>query len=120
VDLGGPRHDPGPLLAALVSRETDIEPTELPEPFNRLAEAAFLVEPELRALRARIARAAGRQAYLSGSGSGFFLLCDDDGDACETAAHVRDATHLPVCVTASCAQGGAPASEFLPEEEDSR
>ena len=118
VDLLEPRRDAEPFMEALIAEETDLEHPELPEPFNRLAEAAFLVEPELRAMRDRIASAAGRQPCLSGSGSAFFLLCTDSRDAGETAARVRDVTHLPVRVTAGRVQGDPPRPEFVPAGED--
>jgi len=46
--------------------------------FNDLAEPAMRIAPELRDVRDLVARAAGRTCHVTGSGSGLFVLLDDD------------------------------------------
>lgn len=68
---------PGRLLGAL--REG--EPIEASLLFNRLAQAAFAISPELGGLRAEARLLGGRTPHLSGSGGALFFLASDKKDA---------------------------------------
>lgn len=61
-----------------------VEPGEL---FNDLAEPAMRVQPALRAARDAVARIAGAPCFVTGSGSGLFVVVEEDGGggACATA-----------------------------------
>lgn len=50
---------------------------------NHLAQAAERVSPAFAELYKRFASAAGREAHVTGSGSGSFVLCDDEADAAD-------------------------------------
>jgi len=60
---------------------------------NELGEAARKVRPELRALWDAASSAAGAPVCLTGSGSGLFILCDDEAEA--SAVLRRLPTNLP-------------------------
>ncbi|TVQ59971.1 MAG: hypothetical protein EA379_09255, partial [Phycisphaerales bacterium] len=60
--------------------------------FNDLAAAAEQVAPQLAELRPEIARAAGRPAHVTGSGSSMFVLASGAADAQRLAEDIERAT----------------------------
>ncbi|MBX3377651.1 MAG: hypothetical protein KF678_11690 [Phycisphaeraceae bacterium] len=60
------------------------------ELFNDLLPAAEAVQPALGPLRDAVVRAAGREVYMSGSGSTLFLLSKGDGGAADDVGEVAD------------------------------
>ena len=75
-------------------------------PFNDLTEAAFKGFPELEELSGRIQEIAERPAHLSGSGSTFFVLCDDPLHAEHLASALNTQLKIP-CLSISSGQGVA-------------
>jgi 4-diphosphocytidyl-2-C-methyl-D-erythritol kinase len=63
--------------------------------FNDLTEAALAVEPALADVRDRVAALAERRPMLSGSGSTWFVLCDDAMHAEHLAAAIESQLELP-------------------------
>ena len=63
--------------------------------FNDLARAAFRVAPALEAHCAAVAAIADRPAHVTGSGSAFFVICDDAMHAEYLAAAITQRTELP-------------------------
>ncbi len=63
--------------------------------FNRLQEAAFLLDPRLETLCRRLAARAPWGAMLSGSGSALFALCPSRDHARTLAAAIRTPTDEP-------------------------
>lgn len=100
--LGGPRADrvvapPAPLQGLLDALTNDLEP------------AALQVEPRLVAFRDRVEAAAGRPPVLAGSGSAYFVVLDDEGEARALAAEVAGFSAVAVATTAGSA-GVTPVS----------
>jgi len=58
-------------------------------PFNDLAEAAFAVEPRLRALRETLLTSLARPVHVTGSGAAMFVVARDATDAHALAEQVR-------------------------------
>lgn len=63
--------------------------------FNDLTEAALAVEPALAEVRQRIEQLAERSAHLSGSGSTWFVLCDEPIHAEHLAEAIESRLGLP-------------------------
>ncbi len=60
--------------------------------FNDLAEAAFVVRPELRGLRNQCAKITGRTVHVTGSGAGMFIVSENADTARQMAEKItRDA-----------------------------
>lgn len=79
------------LLAAPPSRWRD-------KLVNQLAAPAESVRPELAKMRASLARAVSLPVCLTGSGSGMFVLCDDDSEAASAAGAAAAMGLRPVVV----------------------
>lgn len=75
-------------------------------PFNDLSKAAFKGFPELEDYLATIENIAERPPHLSGSGSTFFVLCDDPLHAEHLAAALNAELKIP-CLSISSGQGVA-------------
>jgi 4-diphosphocytidyl-2-C-methyl-D-erythritol kinase len=69
--------------------------------FNDLTEAALAVAPALREVCGRIEELAERPAHLSGSGSTWFILCDDPLHAEHLAEAVESRLGLPALAVRS-------------------
>lgn len=67
--------------------------------FNDLAEAAMRVAPSLAKLRCEIGAIAERDAHVSGSGSTFFVPCDDPLHAEALATAIADRLSVPTLAT---------------------
>jgi 4-diphosphocytidyl-2-C-methyl-D-erythritol kinase len=63
--------------------------------FNDLTEAAVSIDPTLRDIRDQLAELAERPAHLSGSGSTWFVLCNDSLHADHLAAAIESRLELP-------------------------
>lgn len=61
-------------------------------PFNDLTEAAFTVQPTLRALRDRVQAAAGTPVHLSGSGSAMFAVAENPEQSETLAQKITEQT----------------------------
>ncbi|MFP3937280.1 MAG: 4-(cytidine 5'-diphospho)-2-C-methyl-D-erythritol kinase [Phycisphaerae bacterium] len=57
---------------------------------NHLAASARRVSPTLAELHERFASAAGRQVHMTGSGSGAFVLCDDEAESADVWTGLDD------------------------------
>lgn len=68
-------------------------------PFNDLAQAAAVVQPQLGALRCRLAAELAAPVHVSGSGSTLFLLAAGDAEARALAERAAAASGLPVVAT---------------------
>jgi 4-diphosphocytidyl-2-C-methyl-D-erythritol kinase len=72
------------------------------ELFNDLAAAAAAIAPGLPALRESVSALAQRQTHLSGSGSSFFVLCDDAMHAEALATSIESKLDVPALALQSC------------------
>jgi 4-diphosphocytidyl-2-C-methyl-D-erythritol kinase len=85
------------------------------KPFNDLAKAAFKGFPELEHYSTQIEEIAERPAHLSGSGSTFFVLCDDPMHADHLAAAMSTRLNIP-CLSISSCQGVAMTADSTDNE----
>lgn len=101
-ELGAAKLQPGvvrnlPDEAAAVTSDAGL--------FNDLTEAALLVEPTLGDVRQQIEALATRPAHLSGSGSTWFVLCDEPIHAEHLASAIEERLKLPaIAVRAEAAR----------------
>jgi len=90
-DLLGPRELRRVQVAALAGAER-LDPEA---PFNDLAAAAMSVASELRGHMEAAGALAERPAHLTGSGSAFFIVCDDPMHAAALAEAIESRLQLP-------------------------
>ena len=100
--LGAPPFDAA-RVRALAARCHPPEgaPLRPEDPFNDLAEPAFLEHPPLRGLAAAFTEIAGRPAHVSGSGSTLFVVAADAAEARSLATQAEGALGVPAVAATS-------------------
>ena len=71
-------------------------------PFNDLADPALRASPILGDMMKTVSELAERPAHITGSGAGFFVLCDESIHAEALATAITERLELPAVAVRSC------------------